>query len=128
MYVCILNQDGEIILHRNRKARLEAFLNAIAPYREDVMVAVECLFTWYWLADLCCREGMAFGLGPALDCLHATTAGQQQLARLEKQHGNGKALTMLAPRVARAVSTCANGAGLRDVQVYPWTMVGSGGA
>jgi hypothetical protein len=69
-----------------------------------VVVAVECLFTWYWLADLCCREGMAFGLGPALDCLHATPAGQQQLARLEKQHGKGKALTMLAARVARAVS------------------------
>jgi hypothetical protein len=30
-------------------------------------VAVECRFTWYWLADLCAKEGIAFGLGHALD-------------------------------------------------------------
>jgi transposase len=66
MYVCILNQDGEIMLHRNMKTSPEAFLNAIAPYREDVVVAVECIFTWYWLADLCRREDIAFVLGHAL--------------------------------------------------------------
>ncbi len=27
------------------------FLKAITPYREDMAVAVECIFTWYWLAD-----------------------------------------------------------------------------
>jgi Transposase len=27
---------------------------------------VECIFTWYWLADLCAREGIAFVLGHAL--------------------------------------------------------------
>jgi transposase len=66
MYVCILNQDGEIMLHRNMKTSPEAFLNAIAPYREDVVVAVECIVTWYWLADLCRREDIAFVLGHAL--------------------------------------------------------------
>jgi len=29
-------------------------------------VAVECLFPWYWLADLCAQEGIAFVLGHAL--------------------------------------------------------------
>ena len=29
-------------------------------------VAVECIFTWYWLADLCAAEGMACVLGHAL--------------------------------------------------------------
>ena len=36
------------------------------PYREDLVVAVECMFTWYWLADLCRREGIEFVLGHAL--------------------------------------------------------------
>jgi len=27
---------------------------------------VECIFTWYWLADLCAQEGIAFVLGHAL--------------------------------------------------------------
>jgi transposase len=44
----------------------EPFLNTIAPYREDVVVCVEGLFTWYWLADLCADEGMPFVLGHAL--------------------------------------------------------------
>jgi hypothetical protein len=66
MYVCILNQHGEILVHRNMKAAPEAFLKAIAPYREGLVVAVECLLTWYWLADLWAQEGIAFVLGHAL--------------------------------------------------------------
>jgi transposase len=66
MYVCILNQESEIMLHRNMKASPETFLKAIAPYREALVVAVECIFTWYWLADLCAQEGIPFVLGHAL--------------------------------------------------------------
>ena len=66
MYVCILSQDGEILLHRNMKTSPESFLKAIAPYREDLVVAVECIFTWYWLADLCAQEQIPFVLGHAL--------------------------------------------------------------
>src|ERR671930_195494 len=66
MYVCILSHDGETLLHRNMQAAPEPFLKAVAPYREGLVVAVECLFTWYWLADLCAREGIPFVLGHAL--------------------------------------------------------------
>src|ERR671931_2061218 len=66
MYVCILRHDGEILLHRNMKAAPEPFLKTIAPYREGLVVAVECIFTWYWLADLCVQEGIPFVLGHAL--------------------------------------------------------------
>jgi transposase len=66
MYVCILDQTGKILIHRNLPSDPQAFLTVIAPYREGVVVAVECIFTWYWLADLCAREGIAFVLGHAL--------------------------------------------------------------
>ncbi len=66
MYLCILDREGQILLHQNVRSRPEAFLAAMAPYREDLVVAVECMFTWYWLADLCRREGIAFVLGHAL--------------------------------------------------------------
>jgi transposase len=66
MYLCILDRDGEIVLHRNMKAAPEPFLKAIAPYREDLVVCVECIFTWYWLADLCAQAGIPFVLGHAL--------------------------------------------------------------
>jgi transposase len=66
MYVCILNQDSEIMLHRNMKASPETFLQAITPSREAMVVAVECIFTWYGLADLGAQEGIPFVLGHAL--------------------------------------------------------------
>ena len=66
MYVCILDTTGATLVHRNVKANPEAFLDVVAPYREDLVVAAECMFTWYWLADLCAAEGIAFVLGHAL--------------------------------------------------------------
>jgi transposase len=66
MYLCILDETGEIRLHRNIKTDRELFLKVIAPYRENIVVAVECMFTWYWIADLCTSENIPFVLGHAL--------------------------------------------------------------
>jgi transposase len=66
MYVCILDQRGEIVVHRNLKASPDALVKVIMPYRADLVIAVECMFTWYWLADLCAQEGIPFVLGHAL--------------------------------------------------------------
>ena len=66
MYVCVLNSSGEIMAHRNLNTDSNAFLELVAPYREDIVVAAECMFTWYWVADLCVREGIPFILGHAL--------------------------------------------------------------
>jgi Transposase and inactivated derivatives len=66
MYICILNQEGESVVHRNMKTDPAVFLKVIGGYREDSVVAVECIFTGYWLADLCAREGIPFVLGHAL--------------------------------------------------------------
>jgi transposase len=66
MYLCILDQTGEIVLHRNIRTDSDIFLHAIKPYREDLVVAAECMFSWYWLADLCEDEDIPFVLGHAL--------------------------------------------------------------
>jgi len=66
MYVCIVNKTGEVLVHRHMKAAPEAFLQAVAPYRDGLVVAVECLVTWYWLADRWAQAGIPFGLGHAL--------------------------------------------------------------
>jgi hypothetical protein len=63
MYVCILNHAGEILVHRDMKASPETFLKAIAPYRADLVVCVECIFIWYLLVYLCARESIPFVLG-----------------------------------------------------------------
>lgn len=66
MYLCILNPDGEVLVHENRPANADAFLEAVEPYRDGLVVAAECIYTWYWLADLCAREDIPFVLGHAL--------------------------------------------------------------
>lgn len=65
MYLCILDADGEKLFHRNIVACPEAFLKAVAPFREDLVVCCECMHCWYWLADLCFEEGIRFVLGHA---------------------------------------------------------------
>jgi hypothetical protein len=59
MYVCILDPYGAKLVHKDLPTPPEAFLRLIAPYREDLVVGVEGLVTWYWLADLCQKEGIA---------------------------------------------------------------------
>lgn len=67
MYVCILEHEtGSVVLHKNLRCTPREFLEAIAPYREDLVVAAECIFCWYWIADLCLREDIPFVLGHAL--------------------------------------------------------------
>ena len=39
MDVCILDQSGEILVHRNMQTTPEAFLQASAPYRQGIVVA-----------------------------------------------------------------------------------------
>jgi transposase len=84
MYVCILSRDGEILLHRNMPTSPETFLKAIAPHRQDLVVAVECMFTWYWLADLCVQEGLTCVLGHA-QYMKAIHGGKAKNDRLDAQ-------------------------------------------
>jgi hypothetical protein len=81
MSVCVLNQGGEVLLHRNLRCDPGGLLAAIAPYREELVVAVECIFTWYWIADLCVEEGIAFVLGHALymRAIHGTKAKNDRI-------------------------------------------------
>src|SRR5512145_2185129 len=66
MYLCVLDAGGAVLLSRNIECSPRAFLSAVRGFREDLVVGVECMFTWYWLADLCQREGISVVLGHAL--------------------------------------------------------------
>ena len=70
MYVHILNAKGKTMYERDLPAEPEAFLYAIKPYRRNLVVGCECMFAWYWLADLCEDKRIAFVLGHALAMKH----------------------------------------------------------
>ena len=66
MYLCILDQAGEVLLHKNYRANPEMFLKAVAKYREDLVVAVarlflKMLFGWY-------KSGQAFNRNRVFAC------------------------------------------------------------
>jgi len=66
MHVCIVDADGQTKVHKNIDAHPDRFLPLIRPYRQGLAVAAECMFAWYWLADLCAQEQIPFVLGHAL--------------------------------------------------------------
>src|SRR5712691_4531589 len=102
MYLCILNQAGAIVLHRNMKSDPDSLLKAIAPFRENIVIAAECIFTWYWLADLCAREGIAFVLGHAL-YMKAIHGGKAKNDRID----------------AHKIATLLRGGMIPEAYVYP---------
>ena len=67
MYICLVNRNGDIIVHRNIKHNdFDFFLKVIAPYRHDLTIACESTFNWYWLSDACTAANIPFFLGHAL--------------------------------------------------------------
>jgi transposase len=70
MFVHVLDRTGKTVFAEDLPANPAAFLAAIKPYRKDLVVGVECMFAWYWVADLCEAEGIPFALGHALAMKH----------------------------------------------------------
>jgi len=102
MYVCILDAQGQVLVHKNLRATPEAFLETLEPYREGLVVAAECIFTWYWLADLCAREGIDCVLGHAL-YMKAIHGGKAKNDRID----------------ALKIATLLRGGMLPQAYVYP---------
>jgi len=70
MYVHIVDHKGKSVFDRDLTADPDEFLDAIKPYRKNIVVGCECMFAWYWLADLCEDQRLPFALGHALAMKH----------------------------------------------------------
>jgi len=107
MYVCIVDQEGKILYHRNIKTSREEFLAVVAPYRDDICVGVESTYAWYWLADLCEDEGIHFQLGHAL-YLKAVHGGKTKNDKIDSKtmafilRGGNFPVAYVYPRKMRA--------------------------
>jgi len=65
LFLIVLDHLGKVVLARNLPANSDSFLRAIAPFRDGLLVACECMHCWYWLADCCRDQNIAFVLGHA---------------------------------------------------------------
>lgn len=66
LYVCILDSNGEKVLHKEINASPTALLSLLKPYLEGVVIGVECMHCWYWVSDFCITHNIKFVLGHAL--------------------------------------------------------------
>ena len=86
---------------------LREFLSAIKDFRNDLVVGAECMFTWYWLADLCLEEKIKFILGHAL-YMKAIHGGKKKDDKLDSEkiarlmRGGTFPLSYVYPREMRA--------------------------
>ena len=75
------------------------------PYQADSVVAVECVFTRYWLADLCTQERIPLVLGHALS-MKGIHGGKAKNDKLD----------------AHKIAVLLRGGMLLQAYVYPATM------
>ncbi len=66
LYVCILDQQGKTLVHKEIAAHPDNLLQILKPYIGEIIVGVECMHCWYWVADFCEAIGVDFILGHAL--------------------------------------------------------------
>jgi len=66
MFTHVLDARGRTVFEKDLPAGPETFLDAVRPFRPGLVVGCECMFAWYWLADLCEDQAIPFVLGHAL--------------------------------------------------------------
>ena len=66
LYVCILDQNGNKVVHKEIKASPSQLLDLLQEYIGNIIVGVECMHCWYWISDFCEEHGIDFILGHAL--------------------------------------------------------------
>lgn len=66
LYVCILDEHGNKVVHQKIKADPHQLHKLLKPYIGQVVVGVECMHCWYWVSDFCREINVEFILGHAL--------------------------------------------------------------
>ena len=88
---------------RLRPARPELLFELIFPYIDDIVIGVECVFCWYWVADLCSEHKVTFVLGHAL-YMKAIHGGKTKndWASLSATTQQVRSIPIKSPRFSRA--------------------------
>ena len=66
MYACVINNLGEKVFHKNMTCSVDNLEIITNTFGNDIVIGVECIFTWYWIANFCAERNIEFALGHAL--------------------------------------------------------------
>ena len=84
LYVCIIDNNGQTIVHKEISADANKLHNLLEPYIGNIVVGVECMHCWYWVSDFCDDIGVDFILGHAL---YMTNSSRMNLNRAADPKG-----------------------------------------
>ena len=66
LYVCIVDDQNNKLVHQKIGADKQALLDLIKPFINQIVIGIECMHCWYWVSDLCDEYNVDFVLGHAL--------------------------------------------------------------
>lgn len=84
MFCHVTNAEHKTLAEKNLPCTETAFVEFISAFQGDIVVGCECIFSWYWLADLCRKIGVPFLLGHAL-YMKAIHGGKVKNDRVDAQ-------------------------------------------
>jgi transposase len=102
LQLCVLDHAATVVADRKLPCHFDRVLESLAPFRDDLVVGVECMFGWYWLADRCAEHHIPFVLGHAL-YMKAIHGGKSKNDRLD----------------AEKIASLLRGGNLPQAYVYP---------
>ncbi len=107
MFICIIDSHGNIKLHNNFKISPDELLKAITPFNDDLVIAVECMFAWYWISDFCDEHNITFVLGhaPYMKAIHGAKAKNDKIDSYKIAHllkGGTSPTAFVYPKKMRA--------------------------
>ena len=81
MYLCILDCEGRTKLHQNLHTDAALLFDAVFPCLEVIVIGVECMFAWYWIADFCRDHMIPFVSGHAfyMKAIHGSKTKNDKL-------------------------------------------------
>jgi hypothetical protein len=62
LHLCVLDDAGNVVCDRKLPCHFDTLLQTLAPFRDGIVVGVECMFGWYWLADRCAEHQLPLGV------------------------------------------------------------------
>ncbi|MEE9397271.1 MAG: IS110 family transposase [Methylococcales bacterium] len=107
LYVCIIDQTGNTCVHKEIPASKDKLHQLLEPYIGNIIVGVECMHCWYWVADFCDDIGVDFILGHAL-YMKAIHGGKAKNDRIDSfkianlMRGGNFPLAYVYPKLMRA--------------------------
>ena len=84
MYICVMDKQGHILLHRNMEDNFVQFQKYLEPFLPSVAVGVESSCYYYWLSDKCKQANIDFYLGHAF-YMKAISGGKVKNDRIDSR-------------------------------------------